>query len=1695
MSAFRNGALRQALSGDQTRHRRSMYSGVQSIAGQLMSRAEAAPDFLAFASADPSKQVWLTNAQLCERASAIAFRLARSTSVGDRVMLAYRDPLDFIPAFFGCCLAGTIPVPLTPRHGRDTMLAIAQDCGAAAALTAEERETLPGIPWMRTDDGEHRAPFLRVATDHNSALLQYTSGSTRAPQGVEVTHTSLCATIDDLDRAALHGTDSVMVSWLPYFHDMGLVYGILTPLYCGFTAYLMPPETFVAQPMSWLRAIARVRGTHTAAPNFAYALSADRAGELAPETDLSSLCFALNGAEPIRCETVRRFEAAFAPFGLRPSVVIPGYGLAEATLKVTSGRRGEGTRSARFDRDALASGRAVPNRDGVEFASCGASMIDTCVKIVDPKTCQPCAPGIIGEIWVSGKTVADGYWRRSQQTQQIFRARLADGDGPSWLRTGDLGFIHDGSLFVASRMKDLIIVGGRNFYCHDIEESISMCHPFIRMGRVFAAAIESEDGEGILVGAEVRSGCDEATARAAISAIRSALMTGHGVAAARIVLLRRGSILRTSSGKTRRAATRDALLRGELQIVADGGGEVAGDAVLAEIARFVPGAAADPASRLIDLGLDSLSAARLAASVRARYGVELTFAQLFVASADSLRSEIVGACGIPSPAPAPLPQRDADQPFELSEMQQAYWIGQQSGVPLGSVQPHIRVDFEVDYERVPELGQRLAQLVARHPALRMAVRSDGRAIVEPHAYDPVIGQRDWRGLDAQSLAERLRDVRAELACDDRRPIAACFTRVTDAKAILHLRMGLLAGDLRSFLLLARELAHGVSCEPTHGIVMLAPPPVPDEHREAWLRRVESIAPAPELPVAMAAADVADPRFVCCRGELPQPLSSALTARAQALGVTLTSLCIAAFADVVRLWSATPEFTLNVTCDTRAAHAGQAVGDYTSNTLLSLSGLHDSFADFARAVQQQVWADLDEPWCTGVSMLRELSRRNGAPVLMPVVLTSLLSGDPADDLAALDALGQVVDMANPTPQVSLHAIFGWRGQRLMVMWEYVEQLFPKGMIDAMFASFIDALATIAASPSAVGLPAVAKLAPDQAARREATNATFVERAPRRLETPFIRHAMERPDAIAVMQGSAATTYGALLRDAQDIGSALQRRGVTRGDVVAVIVEPGASAVAALIGIELAGAAYLPVEPTWPAARIDELLREASVCVAVVTAAELDLPVPSLRIDRPLARAIPDPVTDAQAGDAAYVIFTSGSTGRPKGVVVTHEAAANTIDDINERFAVGPADRVLCVSSLAFDLSVYDIFGLLAAGGTVVFPERARDPDAIAQALSRAAATIWNSVPAVLELVLDVAAPRSPDLRLALLSGDWITPALPARLREAFQHVRPISLGGATEASIWSVAHPIAPADAALASIPYGKPLSNQQCFVQAPDGRERPDGVVGELLLGGRGLALAYCGNEAETARRFFCDAHGRRLYRTGDLARWLPDGKLELLGRMDGQVKVQGYRIELGEIEAVAMRAGCLARAVASVVRRNGATVIQLHVVASPHQTGDVVAAVRAELVLHLPAYMQPHHVVVLDALPLTANGKVDRARLPGPPASVPAPASRAVSAARRDVPLETAMLDAFVEVVGVGIDPEQGFFDAGATSMHIVRLRALLASRGVAVPPLVDFFSLATIRALASHSAASGADISHVKDVAGVRAYRQRARARKEAL
>jgi pyochelin synthetase len=546
----------------------------------------------------------------------------------------------------------------------------------------------------------------------------------------------------------------------------------------------------------------------------------------------------------------------------------------------------------------------------------------------------------------------------------------------------------------------------------------------------------------------------------------------------------------------------------------------------------------------------------------------------------------------------------------------------------------------------------------------------------------------------------------------------------------------------------------------------------------------------------------------------------------------------------------------------------------------------------------------------------------------------------------------------TPQVWIDCQALERAGGLVINWDVRQGVFPDGLVDDMFGAFEELVRELAAGRRWEAADPV-PLPERQLARRRAVNATAAPRPAGRLPDRVVQQCRRTPDRPAVLTRTGSLTYRELLARAGALAAAVRAAGGQHRDLVAVLLPTGPEQVVAVLGILLAGCAYLPVDTRAPAARRAAMLADAGVRLAVVSAATPEpLPVPAVRVDQLPGGPAPEP-DPAGPADPAYVIYTSGSTGRPKGVVIPHRGALNTVQDITARFGVGPEDRVLGLASLSFDLSVYDIFGPLAVGGALVLPDpdRRGDPSHWAELVGTHQVTVWNSVPVQLQMLADYLRGEPelalPSLRLAMLSGDWIPVGLPDQIRSRLPDLVVHSLGGATEASIWSVGFPIDRVRPEWTSIPYGRPLANQTCQVLDQAMRPCPDWAVGELYLGGAGLADGYLGDPALTAQRFVPDpVTGERLYRTGDLCRYLPTGDLELLGREDRQVKIRGHRIELAEIEA-ALQAYPSVGGAAVVVEGEGALERRLAGFVEPASRADdpapelpeaVSAAARAEL-------------------------------------------------------------------------------------------------------------------------------------------------------
>ncbi|MFD8086372.1 amino acid adenylation domain-containing protein [Kitasatospora sp. NPDC059722] len=891
---------------------------------------------------------------------------------------------------------------------------------------------------------------------------------------------------------------------------------------------------------------------------------------------------------------------------------------------------------------------------------------------------------------------------------------------------------------------------------------------------------------------------------------------------------------------------------------------------------------------------------------------------------------------------------EANEPFPLTEIQYAYWVGRGPNFVLGNVAPHAY--FELEGRRLdPDLLNRTwRRLLERHGMLRAVVHEGGEQQILAEAPPFEIAFEDLSQVPAEEAQARLAEVRLDLSERVYDPSVwplfdIRLTRLPEHDR-LHVSLDLLMVDLASIAGLFSEWS--ALCRDERAEL----PPVDVSFRdyvlalengtqsprhkrsmEYWVSRAEELAPPPELPLAKPPARIPKPRFTHREYHLPPELWQRFQERSEEAGLTPTAVLATVFAETLRMWSGTPKFALNLTLFNRLPlllaenakghrtvhpHLQNLIGDFTSICLLEMDTTGDlPFEDRVARTQTQLQQDLRHRYVSALHALRE-RRRRGLQTnfeTMPVVFTSGL-GTVADVSGPMAYFGDITYRLSQTPQVWLdHQVVDFTGS-LDLTWDAVEELFPEGLLDDMFATYTAAVRALAEDDAVWTAGPALALPAGQATERDGANDTAGEPPGGLLHQGLLKGAAEHPERPAVIHGAGTVTYGGLAAQAASVAERVRRTADGTGlrdRLVGITLPKGPDQVAAAHGVLLASAAYLPVGPALPPARRSTLLTDGEALAVVTDAAHLDAPNWPEGLPRLDVEGAADPAAPADAArpeDLAYVLYTSGSTGRPKGVMIEHRAALNTVTDINERFGVGPGDRVFGLADLGFDLSVYDLFGTFLAGGALVLPDedKRREPSHWAELMARHGVTVWNSVPAQMQMLVDhveLTGEIPEGLRLVLLSGDWIPLDLPERILALWPEARVISLGGATEASIWSNWHPADEVPEGCPSVPYGKPLRNQAFHVLDERMEPCPVWVPGELYIAGAGLARGYFRDPERTEASFVHHPRtGERLYRTGDFGRYLPDGVLQFLGRRDGQVKIGGHRIECGEVEAVLQR-------------------------------------------------------------------------------------------------------------------------------------------------------------------------------------------------
>lgn len=1277
-----------------------------------------------------------------------------------------------------------------------------------------------------------------------------------------------------------------------------------------------------------------------------------------------------------------------------------------------------------------------------------------------------------GELLLGGAGLAVGYLGDPETTALKFQTTTIDGAPRRVYRTGDRVRLRpDGEFEYLGRLDRQLKIRGYRVDPEEIERALRA------VPGVADSAVRPVDADGgpVLAAWLVRN--DPALNERTLRTRLAGRLPSHMVPT-RLTFVSR--LPRKPSGKLDAGA----LVRARPQKPARGD---RGPREMAALFSELLGHEVGPHDDFFLCGGHSLLAIKLLGRIEARYGARLSVSDFVAAPTPKhLWARLQSAPSSPSAAaPAAIP--DATP---VSAQQRRALLAHEIGRPaLANIVLLLRLEGRLDEDA---LARALADVVQTHPLLRCSfLMVDGAAALRETAERPRLERRALPEKGFAPAVSRLAvaEGRKPFMLDGGAPwlrlllVSSPGGRSRRLILIAHHAVAdgwayeLLLEDLRAAYERAREGSGRRPAEArdyrAYALAQARWLGSPEAEGQAafWRRRLAG-AEEPRLPFRRPPAVDASWRIERRETVLPLRLSRDLRRVAARFGTTPFALMMASFKAQIHRYGGQSDVVLGTMVSNRAGEAEQRLLGPLQNPALIRDTITPGarMSDLARAVALSLGEAQDHGALPFERVLRETLPHKAASGLDLGI--QFLSHDRNTRAAKLGgAAVRPVELPLEESPFELTLAVSAASPRIKIAIDYRPDCYSERSVEQLARQYAAVLQSVVDSPgSAVGDLNLTPAAESRTNLRRVKAARLPQ--VQLLHAGFEAQARRKPGALAVAARDRRLTYGELNGLAESTAGALAGAGLKPGGLVAVMLPKGWKQVVACVAILKAGGVYVPVDPAQPAARLDAVFNQGGFHSAITEDA-LESAAPwARRLKAVLTLKSPPPSRAARRAavkpDAlAYVIFTSGSTGVPKGVMVTHQAAMTTIREINRRFELGPSDKVFAVSSLGFDLSVFDIFGTLGAGGTIVIPAVSDPKDWLEQAVAEKV-TVWNSVPCLFELLLDEAAQSAAslkDLRVVMLSGDFVSLALARRARAVLPRARLSSLGGATEGAIWSIAREIREIDADWRAVPYGRALKRQEMFVLDAALEHCSAGVTGEIFIAGAGLASGYWRNPGETRRRFL--THPRwniRLYRTGDQGRYLPGGELEILGRLDEQVKINGVRLELGEVEAALASHASVRQALADVrVDEAGQKRLVAFVVAAP---GTAAAELSAHARKTLPAALVPSAFVLLERLPLTANGKVDRGALRSLRASTSAP-----SANKPETPAEIWIADLWSGLLGgAAVGADDDFFALGGHSLLAIRMFQRVRARFGADLPLSLIVERPTVRGLAQAvTAASG--------------------------
>lgn len=1193
-----------------------------------------------------------------------------------------------------------------------------------------------------------------------------------------------------------------------------------------------------------------------------------------------------------------------------------------------------------------------------------------------------CPEGVEGEIYIGGLGIAQGYYNDIKKTEEVFIVHKSLG---RLYRTGDYGILNkDGYIEFVGRKDNQVKIRGYRIELGEVESAITACEEID--GAVVTVKKDSRGDYLCCYYVMNHYGTIDNVKDKIGNKLPPYMMPSKFIKLDKLPL--------TPNGKIDRKGLPEIEISQE---ISDNVAEISDEIQekLLEIFHEVFGNSMQIGVRnnFFELGVDSIIMVNIITKIEDKFNVQIKFKEFLkqnniVELANLIRTS-VGAVQNESYRQKDSVDENLHEPFPISDVQMAYLMGRDSAFELGGVSTHAYGEIESNLE-IRRFNISLQKVIDRHPVLRSIILPNGTQKILEGRKEYKMEVLDYSEEDDENFNRRVLEERNRLSHHvfktDEWPLFNFKAFKTPRNTYyIFIEYDLLIGDGMSVRILVDELYkyyinQEAELEPIRynfKDYMLAKQDFKISKaylsaQKYWMDKIETFPSAPALIYKKNPSQIQNPHYARIGKKLDEAILTQLRSMARKHSVTLSALLCTAFSQVLAHWSNQPHHAINLTVFNRYPFhpdVDKIIGDFTSTMLIDIDlSSNTDFWSNCINVQGVLMEALENRYYNGIEFTREIAKYSHMEnrAIMPIVFTSMIFEDKKKLVDSTDKLGKTIYEASQTSQVFLDYQVSDDNGELKMSWDYVTELFDKNMIEDMFDAYINLLNSIAAKSDGFFIPNFNS--EDTLAFVKKFNTTNIEIEKHLLYEMLYQQAKKNPQKIAVKCGDEWLSYAQLNHKSNQIAHYLREKGISRNDFVAVLGERHPHSITNIMGILKAGAAYVPIDPNWPSNRIDFIMSACNAKYFLGEKYDFDLN----------AYSLDDVSIINEPDDIAYVIFTSGSTGTPKGVKITHASVYNTIYDINKRFCVNEADKILGVSSMNFDLSVYDIFGAQLAGAMLIQIEDPKDINGLIKTIFDEKITIYNSVPAIMELITDNLEIEeiSDELKLVLLSGDWIGLNLPNKIKSHFPSAVSVSLGGATEASIWSIFHVIDKVEPEWTSIPYGKPLSNQAFYVLNYNMELCPIGVQGELYIGGDGVAAGYLSDDVNANEAFIVHEKLGRIYRTGDYGVLLNKGYIKFLGRKDSQVKIGGYRIELGEIEKNLLLIPSVQNTIVIDFSDEKGKYLCAYIVSDDEID---IEYLKKFLLKKLPDYMIPAIFMRIQQLPLSVNGKVNKKLLPFP--------------------------------------------------------------------------------------------------------------------